>query len=106
MRSLVAIAVIACLASCSERSGLISKDAARKIATQHLNAHLRGKTFVDAMGRTLSYPQLEMDCWHSVEKVQGRWVLRLDPPDGVYGTVTVGERGETPKVESYGFALD
>lgn len=106
MKSLIVIAVIACLVSCSEQPGHTSEDVARKIATQHVNDHLRGKTYVDALDRTHSYPQFETDCWHSVEKVQGRWVFRLDPPDGVYATVSVGERGENPKVEMYGFSLD
>ena len=106
MRSLVGIAVIGCLVSCSARPRPISEDIARAIATEHLNAHLRGKTFVDASGKTTAYPQLRTDCWDSVEKARGRWVLRMEPSAGVYATVTLGERGDTPKVESYGFALD
>jgi len=106
MKNLIAITVIACLASCSERANRTSEDVARGIATQHLNDQLRGKTYVDALDRTLSYPQFDTDCWHSVEKVQGRWMFRLAPSAGVYATVTVGERGENPKVETYGFALD
>ena len=82
----------------------IGEAEARSAISQFVNAQLEGKTFVDAGKQTHSYPNIEPGHWRVVELKEGRWIARLDPPDGVWATASVDENGNSPTLEGYGFA--
>lgn len=77
---------------------------ARSAISQFVNAQLEGKTFVDAGKQSHSYPRIEPGHWRVVELKDERWIARLDPPDGVWATVSIDSNGKNPKLEGYGFA--
>ena len=82
----------------------IGEAEARSAISQFVNAQLEGKTFVDAGKQTHTYPTIEPKHWRVIELKDGRWIARLDPPDGVWATASVDENGKSPKLEGYGFA--
>ena len=76
----------------------------RSLISEFVNAQLEGKTYVDAAKQTHPYPKIEPTHWRVVELKDGRWIARLDPPDGVWATASVDENGKNPKLDGYGFA--
>jgi len=82
----------------------IGEPEARSLISDFVNAQLVGKTFVDAGNQTHRYPKIEPTHWRVVELKDGRWIAKLDPPDGVWATASVDENGKNPKIEGYGFA--
>ena len=83
----------------------IGEAEARSAISQFVNAQLEGKTFVDAGKQTHPYPKIHPKHWRVVELKDGRWIARLDPPDGLWATASVDKHGKNPKLEGFGFAL-
>ena len=82
----------------------ISEQQARQIATDYANNFLKDKTFVDAGNTVHRYETITADTWRVVEQRGNRWVLKINPPDTIYITVSLAIDGTDAKMEQYGFS--
>jgi hypothetical protein len=85
-------------------SRAIREPEARRIASDFANEFLKDKTFEDADRTRHRYETFSPTTWRLAEQTNGRWVLHLDPPDGIYATVSMSTNGTEVRMESYGFA--
>jgi len=108
MRHTVALfAVLAFFSGCSTDTPTpkeLTEPEVRSQATVFANDFLKTKRFTDIEGNQHPYEVLTPDTWRVVEKQGDRWILKIDPPDGIYVTVSVGADGTDPRMEAFGFA--
>jgi len=91
------------LACVAQDSKLIEKEA-RKLACDFVNSELKGKEYENFKRKKQPYPKFEPHFWRTAEVVAGRWLLKFDPPAGIYAQVSFDPDGKKPKLESYGYS--
>jgi hypothetical protein len=82
----------------------ITEQEARQVGAAFANNFLKDKTYVDADHAGHSYETLAPATWSRAQQKDGRWILRLDPPDGIYMSVSMSADGTDIRMVSYGFA--
>jgi len=82
----------------------LSEQQARQVAAAFANEFLKLKTFVDARSTTHPYELLAPGMWRVAERQGAKWILKIDPPDGIFVTVSMALDGTDIRMEQHGYA--
>jgi len=116
MKQFITIICLALIAGCQpairdsavhkETPQPISEQEARQIASDHVNAFLKDKTFTTIHGTEQPYPGFPPTAWHNAQQTTDGWSLACEPPAGPYAHVQMDPKGKNAKVTRYGFSAE